>query len=136
MTRRTVLLAFGLLAFAASVLAANGCAYVPKSGDACNGQDAFCAGLGAAYACRDGRLAPFACLGPKGCMLGAGRAVMCDQSKNAAAGASCFSEYEGKGQCAAGEPGAYLQCMQGVWTQNACPEGRTCHAAGGELSCR
>lgn len=136
MTRRTVLLGFGLLALAASVLAANGCAHAPRTGDACQAQDAFCAGPGAAYACRDGRLAPFACLGPKGCTLGAGRAVMCDQSKAAAAGLFCFPEYEGKGQCAAAEPGAYLQCLNGAWVKNLCSEGRACHEGGGELVCK
>lgn len=128
---------FGTLAFLAfGAMFLQGCLRVPTPGESCAGQAAFCGAPEAALACREGVVTSYACSGPKGCTLGAGRAVLCDQSKAAAAGTFCFQEYEGSAQCAATEAGAYLQCIQGAWVRNTCPPGRTCHEAGGELSCR
>lgn len=134
--KRAALIGFGLLAFAASVVLANACAHVAKVGDACKPADAYCSNYDAVLSCEGGHLVPFACHGPKGCMLGAERAVLCDQSKAAVAGELCLSEYNGTAQCDAKEPGSYLQCLGGSWNRNACPMGRACKDSGGQVSCQ
>lgn len=110
-----------------------GCA-IPAVGTRCDAGAAYCSSKTAALTCQGGALVPYACSGPKGCTLGPGRAVLCDQSAGAAIGSSCFPEYAGKGQCLMDGTGL-LQCLGGSWTAVACPQGTNCKDDGG-VSCR
>lgn len=120
-------------ALALLLLCLSACA-IPVSGTRCDAGVAYCSSATAALSCQGGTLMPYACMGPKGCVLGAGRAVLCDQSQGATAGAPCFPEYEGHGQCAKDGTGYFL-CMKGSWVQLACNVGTSCHEDGG-VACR
>lgn len=122
---------------AALLLVLFGCTHVPPAiGDRCAAGAAHCLNFQASLACKDGALALFPCSGPKGCAVGADRAVMCDQSQGMAPGEICFPAYEGKGQCMTSEPANILHCAKGSWVKLACPEGTACQSAEGDLVCR
>lgn len=120
-------------ALAVLVLGVSGCA-IPAAGTRCEAGVAYCSSKTAALACRGGVLAQYACSGPKGCSLGSGRAVLCDQSSGASDSAPCFPEYEGRAECGA-DAGVYLVCSKGAWAGVACVKGTACHDDGGVV-CR
>ncbi len=122
--------------YALLLVLAVSCVHVPAIGDACKDGVAYCANYDAAIACRDGKLAPFPCPGPKGCMVDSGRNVSCDASKGAKAATPCLPEYEGRGQCSAAETGVFLRCVKGDWVALPCPRGQICALDGPDMVCK
>lgn len=107
----------------------------PKAGQKCSGGDAYCQGVGACLACKDGTLTAFECTGPKGCSKDSDSIVHCDQSEGAKAATLCLPEYEGTGLCA-DDGGSRLQCVGGTWAAVACPVGQACHTDSEGIRCR
>lgn len=117
-----------------SLISLLACAH--RTGDVCAEGDAFCGPPDApktALVCKDGKLARYECLGPKGCAKDETRTILCDQSSGALVGQPCFPAYEKMGQCSGA---ALLQCSGGTWAQVACPSGKTCSSAGGFVACK
>lgn len=108
-------------------------ACVHHVGDVCLDGDAFCTTPVASLACRGGKLVLFDCGGLKGCTEDTQRNVLCDQSDKAMPGTSCFTDYEGKGQCAGT---LLLKCSGGSWVQVLCPQGTTCVKDGTTMVCK
>lgn len=107
----------------------------PKVGEKCNAGDAWCADKDTSVYCKDGIVAEAGCPGPKGCSVDAKRMVMCDQSAGATAGDFCFSEYDGKAQCAT-DGHDRLICRGNKWVISLCEDGTTCRIEVGGVSCQ
>lgn len=111
------------------------CAHAPKAGDACEAGSAVCQSKGQSLTCHGGKYVGVPCMGPKGCSVTNDRAILCDQSDGATPGTLCYPAYERTGHCAPGGT-AVLQCLSGVWTQTACPDGQLCQAGANTVACQ
>jgi hypothetical protein len=118
----------------AALLALCGCA-IPRlaAGDRCGEDAAVCASDKEVLVCRGGRLEPVPCRGPRGCKVGEGREVSCDQSTGGLPDEPCLAPYEGQVACVESEPSAYVQCRGGKWEKRACDG--VCRVSSGLVVC-